>query len=34
MDDVKVALSNSGMTVEAAPQFSNDQKELRTLVHM
>ena len=34
IDDVKVALSNRGMTVEAARQCSKDRKEWRALVHM
>ena len=34
MDGVKVALSNRGMTVEAARQCVKDRKELRALVHM
>ena len=34
MDDVKVALSNRGMTVEAARQCAKDRKEWRALVHM
>ena len=33
MDDVKVALGNRGMTVEAARQCAKDQKEWRALVH-
>ena len=34
MDDVKVALGNRGMTVEAARQCAKDQKEWSALVHM
>ena len=34
MDDVKVALSNRGMTVEAARQCAKDRKARRALVHM
>ena len=34
MDDVKVALGNRGMTVEAAHQRAKDRKEWRVLVHM
>ena len=34
MDDVKVALGNRGMTVEAARQCAKDRKEWRALVHM
>ena len=34
MDDVKVALGNRGMTVEAARQSAKDRKEWRALVHM
>ena len=34
MDDVKVALGNRGMTVEAARQCEKDWKEWRALVHM
>ena len=34
MDDVKEALGNRGMTVEAARQCAKDQKEWRALVHM
>ena len=34
MDDVKVALRNRGMTVEAAQQCAKDRKEWRALVHM
>ena len=34
MDVVKVALGDSGMTVEAAQQCAKDRKELGTLVHM
>ena len=34
MDGVKVALGNRGMTVEAARQCANDQKEWRPLVQM
>ena len=34
MDGVKVPLGNSGMTVEAARQCAEDQKEWRELVHM
>ena len=34
MDGVKVALSNRGMTVEAACQCAKDQKAWRALVHM
>ena len=34
MDGVKVALSNRGMTVEAARQCAKDRKEWRALVHM
>ena len=34
MDGVKVALSNRGMTVEAARQCEKDRKEWRALVHM
>ena len=34
MDDVKVALGNRGMTVEAVRQCVNDRKEWRTLVHI
>ena len=34
MDGVKVALGDSGMTVEAARQCAKDQKEWRALVHM
>ena len=33
MDGVKVALSNTGMTVEAAQQCAEDRKEWRVLVH-
>ena len=32
--DVKVALGNRGMAVEAARQCAKDMKELRALVHM
>ena len=31
---VKVALGNSGMTVEAARQCARDRKEWRALVHI
>ena len=34
MDDVKVALGNKGMPVEAAHQCTKDQKEWRAQVHM
>ena len=34
MQGVKVALSNRGMTVEAARQCAKDRKEWRALVHM
>ena len=34
MDNVKVALGNRGMTVEAARQCAKDRKEWRALVHM
>ena len=34
MDDVKAALGNRGMTVEAARQYAKDWKEWRALVHM
>ena len=34
MDDVKVALGNRRMTVEAARQCAKDRKEWRALVHM
>ena len=34
MEGVKVALGNSGMTVEAARQCAKDRKEWRALVHM
>ena len=34
MDDVKVALGNRGMTVEAARQCAKDRKEWRALVYM
>ena len=34
MDGVKVALGNSGMTVEAARQCAKDRKAWRALVHM
>ena len=34
MDGVKVALGNRGMTVEAAQQCAQDQKEWRSLVYM
>ena len=34
MDDVKVALGNRGMTVEAARQCAKDWKAWRALVHM
>ena len=34
MDDVKVALGDRWMTVEAARQYAKDRKELRPLVHM
>ena len=34
MDGVKVALSNRGMTVEAARQCAKNRKEWRALVHM
>ena len=34
MDDVKMALGNRGMMVEAAWQCKKDQKEWRALVHM
>ena len=34
MDGVKVALGNSGMTVEAARQCAKDRKEWRALLHM
>ena len=34
MDGVKVALSNRGMTVEAARQCAKDRKEWRALVHI
>ena len=34
MDGVKVALSNRGMTVEAASQCAKDRKEWRAQVHM
>ena len=34
MDDVKVALGNRGMTVEAARQCAKDRKAWRALVHM
>ena len=34
MDDVKMALSNRGMTVEAARQCAKDRKAWIALVHM
>ena len=34
MDDVKVALGNREMTVDAARQCVKDRKEWRALVHM
>ena len=34
MDDVKVALGNRGMTVEAARQCAKDRKEWRALVQL
>ena len=34
MDGVKVALSNRGMTVEAARQCAKGRKEWRALVHV
>ena len=34
MEGMKVALSNRGMTVEAARQSAKDRKEWRALVHM
>ena len=34
MDGVKMALGNTGMTVEAARQCAKDRKEWRALVHM
>ena len=34
MDDVKVALRNGGMTVEAARQCAKDRKAWRALVYM
>ena len=34
MDGVKVALGNSGMTVEAARQCTKDRKEWRALVRL
>ena len=34
MDGVKVALGNRGMTVDAARQCANYQKEWRALVHI
>ena len=34
MDGVKVALGNSGMTMEAARQCAKDRKQWRALVHM
>ena len=34
MDGAKVALSNRGMTVEAARQCTKDRKEWRALVHV
>ena len=34
MDGVKVALGNRGMIVEAARQYTKDQKEWRALIHM
>ena len=34
MDGVNVALGNSGMTVEAAPQCANDRKDCRARVYM
>ena len=34
MDDVKVALGNRAMTVEAARQCAKDRNERRALVHM
>ena len=34
MDGVKVALGNSGMTVEAACQCAKDRTDRRALVHM
>ena len=34
MDGVKLALGNSGLTVEAERQCAKDRKEWRTLVHM
>ena len=34
MDGVKVALGNSGMTVEAARQCAEDRKEFGARVHM
>ena len=33
MDDVKVALGNRGMTMEAASQCAKDRKEWKALVH-
>ena len=34
MDGVKVALGNTGMTVDAARQCAKDTKEWKALVHM
>ena len=34
MDDVKMALGNREMTVEAARQCAKDRKEWKALVHM
>ena len=34
MDDVKVALGSSGVTVEIGPKFGKDRREWRALVHM
>ena len=34
MDGVKVALGNTGMTVEAVRECTKDRKEWRALVHM
>ena len=34
LDDVKVALGNRGLTVEAARQCAKDRKKWRALVHM
>ena len=34
MDDVKVAFSNRGVTLEAAQHYVKDRKEWRSLLHM